>query len=345
MDITDSLNTILSIGECVEPQELEALLKCGKQIRAYNGFEPSGQMTFAQCMTAVINVNKLTRNGIQFVFWVADKFAELNNKLGRDMKKIRKAGELMIEIWRIAGMEGIDTDKVQFLWASEEIGKDPTKYWNLVMDIASSFTLGRMIKCTPALGRAESDELYMSSLMYSAMQCADVFYLGVDICQLGMDQLKINMLVREYCDKSKKKHKPIILSHKILGGLDGKDKMSKSDPDKAIFMTDSIADVNRKIKKAFCRPLEPIGPIFEICEHILLQLGPLIINIDDKGEIIYNNYQQLHDDFLNGVIHPADLKPTVAQRINEIIEPVRQHFETGDAAKLLNEVRKYKLTK
>lgn len=30
--------------------------------------------------------------------------------------------------------------------------------------------------------------------------------------------------------------------------------MSKSDPDSAIFMEDSVEDVNRKIKSAFCEP-------------------------------------------------------------------------------------------
>jgi hypothetical protein len=35
-----------------------------------------------------------------------------------------------------------------------------------------------------------------------------------DICQLGMDQRKVNMLAREYCDATKRKNKPIILSHR-----------------------------------------------------------------------------------------------------------------------------------
>lgn len=33
------------------------------------------------------------------------------------------------------------------------------------------------------------------------MQCSDIFYLHADICQLGMDQRKVNMLAREYMDK------------------------------------------------------------------------------------------------------------------------------------------------
>ena len=42
-----------------------------------------------------------------------------------------------------------------------------------------------------------------------------------DICQLGMDQRKVNVLAREYCDvcKPKRKLKPIILSHPMMPGL------------------------------------------------------------------------------------------------------------------------------
>lgn len=37
---------------------------------------------------------------------------------------------------------------------------------------------------------------------------------------------------------------PIIISHHMLMGLkEGQEKMSKSDPDSAIFMEDSVADV------------------------------------------------------------------------------------------------------
>lgn len=41
-----------------------------------------------------------------------------------------------------------------------------------------------------------------------------------DICQLGMDQRKVNMLAREYCDDCRPKRlKPVILSHAMLPGL------------------------------------------------------------------------------------------------------------------------------
>jgi hypothetical protein len=34
-----------------------------------------------------------------------------------------------------------------------------------------------------------------------------------------MDQRKVNMLAREYCDDIKRKNKPIILSHRMMPGL------------------------------------------------------------------------------------------------------------------------------
>ena len=38
----------------------------------------------------------------------------------------------------------------------------------------------------------------------------------------------------------------------MMGLKKGQEKMSKSDPDSAIFMEDSVEDVNRKIKSAYC---------------------------------------------------------------------------------------------
>jgi tyrosyl-tRNA synthetase len=50
------------------------------------------------------------------------------------------------------------------------------------------------------------------------MSCAFCI-LQADICQLGMDQRKVNMLAREYCDDIKRKLKPIILGHRMMPGL------------------------------------------------------------------------------------------------------------------------------
>jgi tyrosyl-tRNA synthetase len=338
---------IKSIGEVTTDEDLVSLLKIGKIPVCYNGFEPSGRMTFAQCMIAIVNVKKLTKCGFHFKFWVADWFAKLNHKLGGDLKKIRKAGELMIEIWKAAGM---DMSRVEILWASEEILREPQRYWEIFMDICTKFSIQRALKGTPALGREESTELSMSTVVYAMMQCCDIFFLNVDVCQMGSDQVKVNMLAREYAAKTGRKIPPVIISHRLIGGLDGVEKMSKSSPETAIFMDDDPSEVNRKIKKAFCVEWKPEGPVFDILKYIIMELGPLdVAKKDFNGGTVnvrYENYQQLEQDVLARGLHPSDLKPAVAARINELLKPVHEHFERNQhAAALLRTVRGYKTTK
>lgn len=103
------------------------------------------------------------------------------------------------------------------------------------MDIACQNSIGRIQKCATIMGRKEEDSLKVSQLFYPCMQCADIFFLDVDFCQLGIDQRKVNMLAIDYCKDEKKK--PIIVSHGMISGLiEGQEKMSKSNPDSAIFM-------------------------------------------------------------------------------------------------------------
>ena len=62
----------------------------------YDGFEPSGRMHIAQGVLRAINVNKLTSAGCMFKFWVADWFAQLNNKMGGDLAKIQTVGRYVL---------------------------------------------------------------------------------------------------------------------------------------------------------------------------------------------------------------------------------------------------------
>lgn len=141
-----------SVGaECIQDSELRSLLEKKPNPVAYDGFEPSGRMHIAQGVMKALNVNKLTRSGVTFKFWVADWFAQLNNKMGGDLKKIQAVGEYMVEIWKAVGMEGIG-EKVLFLNASEEINARAGEYWTLVMDVARRNNLKRIIRCSQVRG-------------------------------------------------------------------------------------------------------------------------------------------------------------------------------------------------
>jgi tyrosyl-tRNA synthetase len=369
--LQQDFDRIFSVGEeCISGPELQTLLTAkgrGSEstgFNLYDGFEPSGRMHIAQGVFKAMNVNKCTYEGTNatFVFWVADWFALMNDKMGGDLEKIRTVGHYLIEVWKAAGM---DLSNVVFKWASEEITTHADKYWPTMLDVARRFNVTRIKKCCQIMGRLEGS-LTAAQILYPLMQCTDVFFLKADICQLGVDQRKVNMLAREYCDAAGIKHKPIILSHHMLYGLKaGQEKMSKSDPDSAVFMEDSAADVERKIMNAYCPIVaevaagatdgEPLdagkesmhlkgdglkNPCLDYIENIIFSPPGATFS---AGSTTFQDYGAVRDAFLSKQISEDELKRGLIIELNRLLEPVRSHFDTNENAKnLLSLVQQYK---
>jgi len=213
------------------------------------------------------------------------------------------------------------------------------------------------------MGRKEGEVQQASQILYPCMQAADIFELKADITQLGMDQRKVNVLAREVGPKLGF-WKPVVVSHHMLMGLlpppssDITDdlertielKMSKSKPDSAIFMTDTREDIFRKIKKAYC-PQKQVeeNPILEYCKYIIFEKFPTLkIERPDKfgGDLEVENYDELVKIYSQGELFPLDLKNAVAEHIDKLIQPVREHFEKNQKAKeLLEFIKKQKITR
>ncbi|KAG5547144.1 hypothetical protein RHGRI_012982 [Rhododendron griersonianum] len=336
MSVKEKFGIVRSVGEeCIHEDELLNLLSKKPEPVCYDGFEPSGRMHIAQGIMKIISVNKMTSAGCKVKIWIADLFAQMNNKMGGDLKKINDVGKYMIEVWKAAGMN-LQGGKVEFIWSSEEINSRGSEYLPLVTDIASRFTLSRIKRCAPIMGRSEDDELMASQ---------------VDICQMGMDQRKVNVLAREYCDLDKSKNKPIILSHHMLPGLkQGQEKMSKSDPSSSIFMDDKEEQVNLKIKKAYCPPMVVQGnPCLEYIEHIILPWFhefKVERSADNGGEKTFESFEELVADYESGNLHPADVKAALSKALNKILQPVHDHFDNNpEASNLLTRVQGYKVTR
>mmetsp|Transcript_41262 Transcript_41262/g.47549 ORF Transcript_41262/g.47549 Transcript_41262/m.47549 type:complete len:181 (+) Transcript_41262:569-1111(+) len=179
------------------------------------------------------------------------------------------------------------------------------------------------------------------------MQATDIFFLKADICQLGMDQRKVNVLAIEYAEKEKL-NKPVVISHPMLMGLKkGQEKMSKTDAGSAIFMEDSAKEVSKKIKAAACEAQNiENNPILNYAKHIIFgKYDTWTIERPEKwgGNITYNSYDELEKAFADGSLSPEDLKAGMIKTINELLEPVRQHFENNPYAKsLLAKVKEYR---
>lgn len=357
MDVEQRIKLIKEVGEEVLTEEdLRELLMKKKNPLAYDGFEPSNRIHIAQGILRTINVNKMLKAGCKFIMWVADWHAWANNKLGGDLEKIQTTGKYFIEVWKACGMS---TDKVKFEWCSKHI-KDEN-YWKTVLQVARNTTLQRTLRCTQIMGRKETDVLSSAQIMYPMMQCADIFHLNIDICQLGLDQRKVNVLAREVGEKIGY-WKPVAVHHHMLMGLKRPEvsekesiersimlKMSKSIPDSAVFIDDPAEEVERKIKNAWC-PEKQVheNPIIEYFKYIIFEkFTEVIIKRPAKfgGDLRLKSYEELTDKYSNGKIHPLDLKGTCAEYVNKMLEPVRKHFAKGKARELMETVKGYSVTR
>jgi tyrosyl-tRNA synthetase len=165
-----------------------------------------------------------------------------------------------------------------------------------------------------------------------------------------MDQRKAHVIMRDIASKvTPDKPKPIALHHPLLTGLqkpsawpipEGKDqrdiitemKMSKSDPDSAIWIHDTPEEITRKVNKAFCQEKDiQYNPVLNWAGHILFWNRTAPIRIERKaehgGDVEFNSYQELEQAYATGDVHPMDLKAAVSRELVELLKPARDHFD------------------
>lgn len=356
MDLERRLELIKQVGEeIITEEELRQLLETKTHPVAYDGFEPSGLAHLPFGIFRPLLLKDLIKAGVHFKLWLADSFAWINNKMGGDSDKIKKVGEYFIEVWKAAG---VDEKKVEFLWASDAFSDK--EYWKKVILIAKNTTMNRANRALTIMGRKEGELKEVAQYFYPMMQTADIFYLDADICQLGLDQRRANMLARDIAEKMKWK-KPVIVSHHMLMGLEGmkqpegyeenknmdieiSSKMSKSRPGSCLYVHDSKEEIKKKIMQAFC-PEKTVenNPILDYCKHIIFRkFDTLTIERPLKfgGAIEANGYENLVKLYREGEIHPSDLKNAVVEALDKLIKPIREHFENDKKAKELYEIVK-----
>lgn len=349
MDLEKRLDLIRGVGEeIITESELKNLLQTKNNPAAYDGFEPSGKIHVAQGILRTININKMLKAGVKFRILVADWYAFMNNKMGGNMEAIQKVGKYYIEVWKACGLK---TDKIDFIW-SDNLMKD-RRHWETTVKIAKAASVKRITRCSQIMGRKSGENLSAAQIFYPCMQAADIFRLGCEITQLGMDQRKVNVLAREIGPKIGF-WKPVVVSHHMILGLSkpataSKDpadilldlKMSKSKPDSAIFMDDSPEDIKRKINKAYCPEKQvQMNPVLEYCKYMIFgKFQEMTIDRHAKfgGEITFTSYEELENLFRSGELHPADLKAGTAFYLDRMVRPVRNYFRKNTKAKRLYE--------
>lgn len=369
METSERLNLIkANLEEVLTEEELKALVEEGEPLRHYIGFEISGKVHLGTGFASMLKIKDLLEAGVQTTVLLADWHTWLNKKLDGTLETAKKmAREYFQEALKAAALcVGADPEKIDFILGSELYEKLGLNYWSDVVKVSKATTLSRMIRSTTIMGRKESEISDAAMLIYPAMQSADIFALGVNITHAGTDQRNVHIVAREAA-KDLGLTKPIAIHHHLLQGLmkphvwpipeDNREeqvmalKMSKSNPDSAVFIHDSPDEIKRKVNNAFAPEGEVnYNPILDWAKNLIfypsaLQGQALQIKRDEKwgGDINYLSYKTLEKDYVEKKLHPQDLKMAVAEWLIQKLEPARKYFEDPKRKAALAEIEKLTL--
>ncbi|MBS3084176.1 tyrosine--tRNA ligase [Candidatus Pacearchaeota archaeon] len=364
-------NTEEIIGE----DELKQLLEAGEKLKHYQGFEISGKPHLGHGLVCMSKVKDFRDAGIEVSIFLADWHTWINNKLGGKMEVIQKIGvpffkEALIAAYKCVGGNPKD---LKFVLGSE-LYHNNDKYWETVVDVSKNTNLARIQRSITIAGRKEGEAVSFALMIYPVMQVADIFNQKINIAHAGKDQRKAQVIAREVAlqlkeplkNKKGESIKPIAIhGHLILGlqkpsiwpvpkeklqDLWAELKMSKSIPSSAVYMTDTEEEVKKKISQAFC-------PEGETEFNPLLDWAKYIVFISDKSKLeikrptkfggnkTYKSFAELEKDFAEKKLHPMDLKSAMAEKINEILKPAREHFAQLKIKKIKEEMDKLLITR
>ncbi len=358
MDVEKKLELIkrAPTEEILVEDELKGLLETNAHPTHYQGFEISGHLHLGTLIVSGSKINDLIEAGLKCQVFLADWHSVLNRKLGGDWEKIKKAAKYYEEAFKLfcPGVKVVH---------GSELYHHNDEYWKDVVRFSLNISLARNVRCLTIMGRTENEKLDFAQYLYPPMQAVDIKHIGADVPHGGMDQRKIHVMAREEYSRLGWK-KPIAIHHHLLMGLAQPEKidnsadkreqviamkMSKSKPWTAIFIHDNKNEIKEKLNKAWCPEKQvEVNPVLELAKYIVFRKkNSLKVERPAKfgSSIEFGSYQELENAFVQGKLHPVDLKNAIAEELNEIIEPIRKHFEKPAKAKLLDVYKGTEITR
>ncbi|MBV8195065.1 MAG: tyrosine--tRNA ligase [Candidatus Dormibacteraeota bacterium] len=357
-------------AEVLGRDDLRRLLAEDAQLQHYIGYEISGRVHLGS-IVGMAKVRDLQQAGVRCRVFLADWHTWINDKLGGDRDVIRRvASGYFAEANKAALMcVGGDVAGLEVVLASDLYLTTPD-YWATVIEVSKNTSLARMQRSISILGRQEGEQVDFAKLIYPAMQAADIFAQHVSIAHAGMDQRKAHVIARDVALQlrvsplrapSGAAVKPAAVHHPLILGLRKPPqwpvpdeslrdvyadmKMSKSDPQAAVFVHDSPDDIRAKVRRAFCPPdSADFNPVMDWIDKLVFGVigGPLQVqrSAQNGGDVSFDSFNDVREAYLGGTLHPMDAKEALSTAIIDLLEPARRHFAQPEIAAMLEELER-----
>lgn len=314
--------------EVVTTQEFENLIKTGTGV-GYYGTTPTGPFHIGY-LVPLGKIKDLVNAGVKMKFLLADIHAYMDDRKS-DWDMLKPRTEYYYQCVHFL----LDKVNIEYRIGSEFQFKK--EYFEKLYRISALVTISRAERAASMVTRMKEPKV--SELVYPIMQAIDCDALKVNLALGGIDQRHIYMLTREYFPLLGIKPVTSVFTP-LIPSLKGPEvKMSASIPESNIQVHETEPSILRKISKAYCPIKEIAGtgpginytnPIVAIASLELIPLlGSLKVERDPSrgGDIIYDTSSIMEKDYVEGRLHPLDLKNAVGKALIDLLRPVRKYFE------------------
>jgi len=216
----------------------------------FTGIRPTGKIHIGHYLGLIKWLEKFQLEG-DVILMIADLHAQSTPFSPNLLKKNT------LTLLRSLIALGIDPKKT-IIFQQSKVPAHLYLYW-ILGTLAPLGDLMRMHQFKEFSQRYEKQGIYSSILMYPVLQAADVLLYQPDIVPVGKDQLQHLELTRELARRFNKRFGNIFKipdvfvypeTEKIMSLDNPQKKMSKSLPEGALFIFDSLKNIKLKIQKA-----------------------------------------------------------------------------------------------
>jgi tyrosyl-tRNA synthetase len=291
------LDEFLSRGmsEVIVKKDLrEALASGERRLRIKQGFDPTSPNLSLGHSVGLRKLRTLARWGHEIVLIVGDWTTQIGDPTDKDESRpMRSHDEVMANAKTYIDQFHLIVPKEQsrVVLQSEWFGKFGLRD---VIELASRFTVQQMLAREEFRKRqAAGTPIPIKDLLYPLLQAHDSVAVQADVEAGGSDQLFNLLAGRELQEMVGQRPQNLYVTH-LLEGLDG-ERMSKSKPQTAIWLTDP--------------PAEMFGKIMSIHDGLMPHY------FEWATEMPMDEVRAILDGLAKGELHPRDAKARLARQI------------------------------
>ena len=224
----DDIDQLLTRGvDKIYPskEELEKVLRSGKKLKLYQGFDPTGTDLHIGHMIGLRKLSQWQRLGHEVIFLIGDFTAMIGDPSGkttaRKMLEKETVDQNSASYIKQAGriLEFNSDNPVKILRNGDWLGKMPALEF---LRIAGLLSYQQVIERDLFQKREkEGKDLYMNEFLYPIMQAYDSVYMNIDLEVGGSDQM-FNMLMGRKLMRHMLKKDKFVITTPLLIDSEGK---------------------------------------------------------------------------------------------------------------------------